>query len=234
MATAQTTGGQSGSVVEDVGDVQLDVYDTKLGWWTPDQGDIEIPDGWDFLPAGDAFVTRAVKAAGRYWTAWLPRRRNRPHRRRVGLWAPASVIAEARTAAEATEEARARRRKSGAASRARGEARYQQDLAEVIVAFLDFAPAHAQLASRIARESAARAAVVGSGRVGRTRTISLRERAVLAARAYIRHRFTTYEEDLDALWDEDLADDDSAYRDLKAGAQEAVDDFLEQHRTSVG
>ena len=27
MATAQTTGGQSGSVVEDVGDVQLDVYD---------------------------------------------------------------------------------------------------------------------------------------------------------------------------------------------------------------
>jgi hypothetical protein len=222
------------TVVEDLRELQLDVYDTKLGWWTPDHGDIEIPDDWDFLPAGDAFLTRTVKAAGHHWTAWLPRRRNRPHRRRVGLWAPAAAIAEARGAAKATEEARARRRKSGDASRARSEARYQQELAQAIVAFLDFAPTHAHLASRIARESAARAAVVGSGRVGRTRTLSIEERAVLAARAYIRHRFTTYDGDLDALWDEDPTYDDSGYREVKADAQEAVDDFLEQHRQNVG
>lgn len=41
----------------------LDVYDTRAGPWNPDHGDIEIPEDWELLPTGDAFVTRTVKAA---------------------------------------------------------------------------------------------------------------------------------------------------------------------------
>ena len=60
----------------------------------------------------------------------------------------------------------------------------------MVVAWLDFAPEHAELAEQIATLAADRAVVVGSGRVGRTRLLPLEERAALAARATIRHRFT--------------------------------------------
>ncbi len=108
--------------------------------------------------------------------------------------------------------------------------RYREELHAAVLAFLGFAPEHAALAEQIASDTAARAAVVGSGRVGRTRLLSLEERARLAARAHIRHRFTTYEDKLNrmpfAAWDED-----DLYREIKGAAHEAVDDFLEQHRS---
>ena len=221
--------GQSDWVTEsDLSRLVLEVYDTKLGWWTPGHGEVEIPTGWEFLASGDAFLTRSVKAAGVYWLAWLPRRRGRPHRRKIGLWAPADAIADAVAKAEATEEARARSRKLNAVSRDRQGARDQHDLAEAVIAFLAFAPQHRGLAERIAREASARAAVVGSGRVGRTRTLRLEERAALAARAYIRHRFTDYEDQLEESWGE-IGDDD-AYRDIKREAQAEVDEFLAAHR----
>jgi hypothetical protein len=53
--------------------LQLDVYMTRQGPWNPDHGDLEIPESWDFLPSGDAFVTRRVKATGTFWMAWRPR-----------------------------------------------------------------------------------------------------------------------------------------------------------------
>ena len=205
----------------------LDVYDTRDGPWNPDHGEIEIPEDWDLLPAGDAFVTRTVKAAGVYWTAWKPRTRQRPHRRIIGVWAPRSTIEAARAAAEATDETRARQRKQGEAHRQRREDSYQAELRSAILAFLDFDEAHRSLADHIAHDASARAAVVGSGRVGRTRKLTLDERAALAARAFIRHRLTTYEDDLaeQVVWD-----DDFLYREVKAAAQQAVDDFLAEHR----
>jgi hypothetical protein len=58
----------------------------------------------------------------------------------------------------------------------------------------------------------------------------LEERAALAARALIRHRYTSYEDDLfDAALD-DPWDDASWYEEIKAEAQRAVDDFLDQDR----
>lgn len=208
----------------------LDVYDTKEGPWNPDHGDLEIPEDWDFLPRGDAFVTRTVKAAGPYWTAWQPRSRNRPHRRKLGLWAPRANIDAARVKAEQTQEARARQRAESARNRARAEERYREELEAAIVTFLAFAPEHAALAREIAREAVARAAVVGSGRVGRTRKLAIEDRAALAARAYIRHRHTDYETNLDdGVLDADRGDD-FLYREVKANAHAVVDTFLEKHR----
>ena len=210
----------------------LDVYATKNGPWNPEHGDIEIPADWEFLPSGDAFLTRTVKAAGAYWLSWQPRSRHRQHRRLLGLWAPSQAIADAQVRAEATAERREAKRTLGAQSRGRQEERYRRELEDAIVRFLAFAPDYQELAQRIAKETAAHAAVVGSDRVGRTRKLTLDERAALSVRAYIRHSFTSYHDDLDALspeqWDEEYL-----YREIKGAANDAVDRFLLEHRSNL-
>jgi Uncharacterized conserved protein (DUF2293) len=207
----------------------LDVYATRNDPWNPQHGDIEIPADWEFFPSGDAFLTRTVKAAGSYWLSWQPRTRHRPHRRLLGLWAPSQSIADAQVRAEATVERREAKRALGAECRERHEERYRDEFEDAIVHFLAFASDYQELAHRIAKETALRAAVVGSGRVGRTRKLTLEERAELSARAYIRHSFTSYHDDLDTLsmehWDEE-----QLYREIKGAANEAVDRFLLEHR----
>jgi len=216
---------------EDLAREHLDVYATKKGQWNPEHGDIEIPAGWEFLPSGDAFLTRTVKATGPYWVSWQPRSQHRQHRRLLGLWAPSKVIAGAQARAEETAARRAAKRALGAQSRQRQEDRYRHELEDAIVRFLAFAPIHQELQERIAEETATHAAVIGSGRVGRTRKLTIDERAALSVRAYIRHRFTSYHDDLDALspehWDEEYL-----YREIKGAANDAVDRFLLDHRRS--
>ncbi|HKI18995.1 MAG TPA: DUF2293 domain-containing protein [Isosphaeraceae bacterium] len=209
----------------------LDVYASKNGQWNPEHGDVEIPAGWEFLPSGDAFLTRTVKAAGAFWLSWQPRSQHRQHRRLLGLWAPSQAIAAARVRAEETAERRTAKRALGAQFRQRQEDRYRHELECAIVRFLAFAPEHQGLEQRIAKETAAHAAVVGSGRVGRTRKLTLDDRAALSVRAYIRHSFTNYHDDLDALPPEQW-DDEYPYREIRGAANEAVDRFLFEHRRS--
>ncbi len=213
----------------DLTQLNLDVYDTRHGPWNPDHGEIEIPDHWDFLRSGNAFVTRTVKASGIYWVSWKPRNRNRRHRRRIGLWAPRDAIADALGQAAATAESRTVQRQQSARSRERAEGRYLEELSEAVLKFLSFDPAHADLAKDIASRTAERAAVVGSGRVGRTRLLSIEERAELAARAHIRHHHTDYEDELIELDPEE--GDDYLDREVKAEAGEKVDEFLSRHRS---
>jgi hypothetical protein len=215
---------------EDLARLHLDVYETRDGPWNPDHGSLAIPEGWAFLPSGDAYLTRTVKAAGVYWLALRPRGKNHPHRRKLGLWAPADTIARAQAAAEQTANRRARGRQQGARQRAQAEDRYRADIAAAILDFLAFPTAHHELAVEIANGAAARAAAVGSGRVGRTRTLPLEERACLAARAWIRHRYTDYEDRLAASYGDNLLLDELDYRATKSAANQAVDDFIAAHR----
>jgi hypothetical protein len=224
-----TTVDEAGAEV-DIAALQLDVYDTREGWWNPEHGDVEIPDGWEFLPTGDAFLTRTVKAAGVYWLCWRPRGRNRPHRRLQGLWAPAAAIRAAEERAKQTAAKRAATRAQSERARARQEQRYQEELREAILGFLDFSPTHTGLAEQIATETAAHAAVVGSGRVGRTQLLSLEQKAALAARAHIRHRYTSNHNELDQIPFEAWYEDD-VYREVKGDANHAVDNFLDEHRS---
>ncbi|HYO19592.1 MAG TPA: DUF2293 domain-containing protein [Dermatophilaceae bacterium] len=212
----------------DLASLRLDVYECRDGWWNPEHDLVIPPSFWEFLPTGQAFVTRRVKAAGVFWLAWAPRSRSRQHRRLLGLWAPAAAIQSAQRSEADTASARAAKREAGARSRARQEARYQDELAEAIVEYLQFAARHEALAQTIARSAAERAAVVGSGRVGRTRILPLNERAALAARAQIRHAHTDYDHRLDEL--SFLGVDDDLYRDIKAQAHDAVDAFIQAHR----
>ncbi|MEW6048703.1 MAG: DUF2293 domain-containing protein [Bacillota bacterium] len=209
---------------DEVEAIEGEASDADL-WWTPQHGIVRTPPGWAFLPRGDAFVTRKVKEAGLYWEVV----RSRPKRRyteRLGLLAPQSHIAEAERQAQQTEAARQRRRAASARARESAEQRYRQELERAIIQFLSFDAAHADLAQQIARKAAIHAAEVGSGRVGRTRKLSLQDKAELAARAYIRHAYTSYERKLDRL----PYADSELYRYVKAEAQAEVDAFIERHR----
>jgi hypothetical protein len=222
----------TGMVAEDdPASENLDVYDTKTGWWNPVLGDLEVPDGWEFLASGDAFITRRVKAGGVYWSAWKPRNRRGGHRRRLGLLAPSAAIATARCDAIATAEQRAAARVASTRHRDRVEADYRLEMREAVYRWLAFPPAHADVASQIADGAAAQATVVGSGRVGRTRTLSVEERAAFAARAYLRHHYTDYDDRLDdatgSLGDDIDTDE---YREIKRAAHDAVEAFLAVHR----
>jgi hypothetical protein len=132
----------------DLTGVQLDVYvskDATAEWWTPEHGEVATPEGWAFLPTGQAFVTRTVKAAGVFWLAGQPRSRSRQHRRLLGIVAPEAAIRAAEQVAADTETTRALRREAGARSRERQEARYRQELTAAIVDYLAFRPEHQPL-----------------------------------------------------------------------------------------
>ena len=223
------------AVEEDPASENLDVYDTRAGWWHPAIGDLVVPDGWEFLASGDAFVTRRVKAGGFYWSAWKPKNRRGGHRRRLGLLAPTTAIDAARTAAAESAEQRATARVASTRHRERVEADYRVELRDTVLQWLDFAPEHSDLESDIADGAATQATVVGSGRVGRTKTLSVDDRAALAARAYIRHHHTDYHDRLDDATvglgnDGDDDDEYGDYREIKRAAHDDVEAFLAAHR----
>ena len=214
----------------DHADEVLRVYASRTldnGWWCPVYGDLKAPVGWEFLPRGDAFVTRQVKRLGPHWVVV---RRGKGYTETLGLLAPAASINTARGLASETAARREATRAASGERREKQEQAYRQQFSEAVLRILDFAPRHRALALEIAEGAAQQATEVGSGRVGRTAKLSLEEKAELAARAYIRHQYTRYEERIikAGLFEPDHGD--PVYRDLRARAQEEVDEFLERHR----
>src|SRR3972149_10782939 len=68
-------------------------------WWCRQYGNIDIPEGWESLPPGDAFITRQVKLRGPYWVAV---KAAKGYTRTLGIWAPKENIDIARKLAEET------------------------------------------------------------------------------------------------------------------------------------
>lgn len=196
------------------------------GYWNPEKGNITPPDGWVFVPAGDAFLTREIKKGPH----WVLLKRRKGYTATLGVFCPEASLKHAQAKALETREVREARRPAAERSRARAEERYRTDLESAVMAFLAFAPEHAALAREIARGAVAQATPVGSGRVGRTRTLSLEERAELAARAYIRHKHTDYEGRLEKAHVNPFDEEDYQYREIKGDAHKDVDRFLARHR----
>ena len=214
-------------------DVGLPVWHAREGegYWNPEWGIVSVPKGWVFVPAGTTFVTREVKKGPH----WILLKRRKGYTATLGVFCPEASLTDAEKRRDETAESRARQRGVGRASRERAESRYRTSLERAVLEFLSFAPQHKSLALEIAEGSVAHATPVGSGRVGRTRKLSLSERAELAVRAYIRHKHTNYEA---LLWDlrgedptVDVEDEgDPGYRQIKAEAQRETDEFLRRHR----
>ncbi|MDE1822524.1 MAG: DUF2293 domain-containing protein [Euryarchaeota archaeon] len=201
----------------------------REGYRSPEYGEVEVPKGWVFLPSGDAFVTRQTKMG----LHWVLLKRRKGYTATLGILCPEESVQQAKAKAAQTQGAREAQRETGKRSRARAEERYRTQLEQAILSFLAFAPKHEPLAREIARGAVSQATPVGSGRVGRTKKLALEERAELAARAYIRHKHTDYEERLNQRsvnpWDE-VGEDDHGYREVKSEANRKVTRFLTRYR----
>ena len=160
---------------------------------------------------------------------WVAKKPAKGYTRTLGMWAPKENIAAAQKLAEEIRAQREAKRVVYRAQPERREAKYREQFAEAVYRYPTFAPKHEKLAQDIARYVAEHTTQVGSERVGRTSKLSLKEKAMLAARAYIRHNYTKYE---DRLLDFEfpLERDDYLYREIKSEAEEAVDKFLDRHR----
>jgi hypothetical protein len=187
---------------------------------------VEVPEDWEYLPRGNAFLTRRAKK-GPHWVLMGSYNKREGYRRSKGVYAPSATIEEARVAEQATAEKREQSRERSRLRREKSEARYRREFRGACIRFLDFAPEHSDLAEWIAIETAEHACEVHSERVGRTSRLDMDEKVVLAVRAHIRHTYTFYDVNLPPV-DETFVHDE--YCEARANAQADVDVFLAKHR----
>ncbi|MDD2464332.1 MAG: DUF2293 domain-containing protein [Desulfobulbus sp.] len=153
---------------------------------------VAIPEGWAFLPAGDAGLTRKVTARTRFW-----RLQAQMGRRIIskGIWAAESIIHEARGEVE-TQRASATYQQKLAGERRRRAVKqeaYEEDFLAAVRCFLNFAPCYHDQEQAMAEAITRHAVPVGSGTVARTTRIPLEERAAHAVIAWMRHQTTAYD-----------------------------------------
>lgn len=141
---------------------------------------VTIPEGYDYLPAGDGPRTRAVVKAARQQGspvyAVMEKKSKNGYSRQVGVWVPAALLElpVKRTPAAKLAELRVKK-----------EEREVAKFAARILAEFPGCPAEE------AEEIAQHACVTGSGRVGRSRTADDPVRAAVVA--YVRHTHTAYD-----------------------------------------
>lgn len=143
----------------------------------------------EFLPSGDAALTRRSKKYSTLWAVVLQWSKSRKRYERQGLLVEEKALAQAEEECLADAEARARRREREAERRAlRDEAYLQQFAAKIRELFPGCPPDRGQII-------ASHACMKYSGRVGRTSAAKqLDEKAVqLAVIAHIRHTETDYD-----------------------------------------
>ena len=159
---------------------------------TADGEIIQVPEEWELLPPGDAALTRRVKAGGPSWVVQEKKGRRTFSR---GVWAQADRIASIRAELEAerSTESYAKRRKADASRRERKQSEYVEDFRGAVVAFLDFATCHTNIAEQLADAVTKHATPVGSGTVARTQRIPIERRAESAVIAWLRHATTAYD-----------------------------------------
>ena len=150
------------------------------------------PEGWIFLPAGDAGITRKVTAQGQYWRVQYKRGRKLFV---SGIWAPAATIEAARTATEAqrANPTHQKKLKQSQERRDRQQTVYELEFLAAVRNFLCFHSNHQQYELEIAQRVTRHAIPVGSGTVARTKMIPIGERASKAVIAWMRHETTAYD-----------------------------------------
>ncbi|MFC1468136.1 DUF2293 domain-containing protein [Verrucomicrobiota bacterium] len=159
---------------------------------TEDGRHLNIPDGWECLPPGDAAVTRKLKSLGSSWTAQRKKGRKTFS---DGVWAPKENIekAKAQVAEKRATPEYAKKRASDLRRRAEKQRAYEGDFYETLLSWLNFHPRYAEQAKEMAKRISDHATPVGSGTVARTERIPLEERVSAAAIAWMRHQTTAYD-----------------------------------------
>ncbi len=150
------------------------------------------PEGWAFLPAGDAAITRSVKAKGETWVVQVRKGRRLMSK---GIWAKEEHILASQKEIEAKRSTPeyGRRREMDLARRESKHKTYVGDFYTEVVKFLDFHPSYENEAARLAEKITLHATPVGSGTVARTERIPIAKRAEAAVIAWMRHQTTAYD-----------------------------------------
>lgn len=150
------------------------------------------PSDWSRLPPGDPGLTRRVKAAGPHWVV------QEKVGRKIfsqGVWAPTTTIEKikAELQVERSDPAYARKQAKAAERREAKQETYVEDFEAAVLAYLNFHPAHADIAQKLAAAITTHATPVGSGTVARTERIPIQDRAQAATIAWMRHQTTAYD-----------------------------------------
>ncbi len=145
-----------------------------------------------FRAAGDAALTRRVRAAGECWSVAEKRGRKVFSR---GVWTQAATVEriKAELAAERSTDTYAHRREADTRRREKTQTQYVEEFRLTVRTFLNFHPNYAELADRLACAVADHATPVGSGTVARTSRIPVEKRAEAAVIAWLRHQTTAYD-----------------------------------------
>ena len=153
---------------------------------------VSPPEGWTFLAAGDAGLTRKVTAQGVFWRVQAQMGRRLISK---GIWAPGETIALARQEVEAVRSTAGYQKKLTDDRQRRGkkQAEYEKEFCLEVRAFLAFAPKYQEWEKEMAEAITVHAVPVGSGTVARTAMIPVEERAAKAVIAWMRHQTTAYE-----------------------------------------
>ena len=153
---------------------------------------LKPPQDWEFLVAGDATITRSVKAKGPTWVVQIKKGRRMISK---GIWANKIDIhtTQKEVAAKRATPEYAKRRQSDLARRLGKHEDYVDEFFAAIIAFLAFHPRYQDMAQSLAQQVTAHATPVGSGTVARTKRIPVAARAKAAVIAWLRHQTTTYD-----------------------------------------
>lgn len=150
------------------------------------------PKHWNFLPAGDAGLTRKTTARGLFMRVQVKKGRRMISK---GIWAPVAIIEEAKKAIEATRSTQEYKTKlnKDRERRAKKQLEYEVEFCKEIERFLNFHKNYNALENQMAKLVTAHAIPVGSGTVARTQMIPIKERAARAVIAWMRHKTTAYD-----------------------------------------
>ena len=153
---------------------------------------LTLPEDWAFLPAGDAAITKSVKAKGATWVVRVRRGRRQISK---GIWAKEAHILVSRKEIEAKRSTPeyGRRRERDLARREAKQKAYVGEFCTEVVSFLDFHPRYQNEAKLLAEKVTVHATPVGSGTVARTERIPVARRAEAAVIAWMRHQTMAYD-----------------------------------------
>ncbi len=174
-------------------------------------------DHLEFLPAGDAALSRRAKKESTLAAVVMRFNKRRRRYERQGILVEEAALARAEEQCLADEDLRERRRERDRIRRAAQDVEFQARMAAEILRLFPRCPATR------AEEIAAHAAVRGSGRVGRSAAAQLLdpEAITLAVIASIRHRDTDYDR---------LLMDGVPRMDARTTIRPALDSVLESWR----
>jgi len=176
-------------------------------------------DHLEYLPRGDAAVTRRSTKYSKLWAVVLQWSRSRKRNERQGILAEPEAIERALAESEADSEERASRREREAVRREGLDRKYVSEFAQAIREQFPRVPSGADI------KIAEHACLKHSGRVGRSAAAkSFEPDAVfLAVRAHVRHAYTDYDELLFKYDDRNLA---------RGRVREKIEDVLDEWRAS--